>query len=101
MSIAKLPVLDSLKATPPSPDYLQACTLVRERRAEETRDNAHHRLSYITLQHRIRMLPVTGVVAHLGKNKNKKDWHDAQPLDHFLNVSDRQHVLKGSCADIT
>lgn len=49
--------------------YLQACALVRERRAKETCDNAHDCLRYITLQHGICMLPVTGVVAHLGKDR--------------------------------
>lgn len=52
-----------------SPDYLQACALVRERRAEETCDNAHDGLCYITLKHGICMLPVAGVVAHLGRDK--------------------------------
>lgn len=51
------------------PDYLQACALVRERRAKETCDNAHDCLCYITLQRDVRMLPVTCVVAHLGKDR--------------------------------
>jgi len=49
--------------------YLQACALVRERRAEETCDNAHDCLSYITLQHGVCMLPVTGVVAYLSRDR--------------------------------
>lgn len=52
-----------------SSPYLQACALVRERRAKETCDNAHDCLGYITLQRGICMLPVTGVVAHLGKDR--------------------------------
>lgn len=63
-------------------DYLQTGALVRERRAEETCDNAHDRLRYITLQHGICMLPVTGVVAHLEKDrKEMMRLHDAQSLD--------------------
>lgn len=50
--------------------YLQACALVRKRRAEETCDNAHDCLGYITLQHGICMLPVTCVVAHLRKDRD-------------------------------
>lgn len=52
-----------------SPHYLQACTLVRERRAEETCDNAHDGLGYVTLQHGIRMFPVAGGVAHLKQGR--------------------------------
>lgn len=50
-------------------DYLKACALVRKGRAEETCDNAHDRLSYITLQRGVRMFPVTGVVAYLGNDR--------------------------------
>lgn len=50
--------------------YLQACALVRKRRAEETCDNAHDCFGYITLQHGICMLPVTCVVAHLRKDRD-------------------------------
>lgn len=49
--------------------YLQAGALVRERRAEEACDNAHDCLSYITLQRGVCMLPVAGVVAHLGTDR--------------------------------
>lgn len=51
------------------PFYLKACALVRKRRAEETCDNAHDCFGYITLQHGVRVLPVTGVVAHLSKDR--------------------------------
>lgn len=71
-----------------STDYLQACALVRERRAKEACDDAHDRLSYITLQHGIRMLPVTGVVAHLGKDRKILTWWTATE-SHFLHVGDR------------
>lgn len=50
-------------------DYLKACALVRKGRAEETCDNAHDCLSYITLQRGVRMFPVTGVVAYLGNDR--------------------------------
>lgn len=52
--------------------YLQAGALVRERRAEETRDDAHDGFGYVTLQDRIRMLPVAGVVAHLRKHRGER-----------------------------
>lgn len=45
--------------------YLQTGALVREGRAEEGGDDAHDRLCHVTLQNRVCMLPVTGVVAHL------------------------------------
>lgn len=45
--------------------YLQTGALVREGRAEEGGDDAHDCLCHITLQNRVCMLPVTGVVAHL------------------------------------
>lgn len=51
------------------PHYLQAGALVWERRAKEACDNAHDRLSYITLQRGVCMLPITGVVAHLGRDR--------------------------------
>lgn len=51
------------------PAYLETGALVRERRAKEARDNAHDSLGYITLQDGICMLPVAGVVAHLGKDR--------------------------------
>lgn len=61
----------SMKTATAKPfDYLQACALIRKRRAEETRDDAHDCLRYITLQHGICVLPVTGVVAHLDINKH-------------------------------
>lgn len=69
MAIARLLVIGILNAIRHNPDYLQACALVRERRAKETCDNAHDCLSYITLQCGIRMLPVAGVVAHLDKDR--------------------------------
>lgn len=52
-----------------SPDYLQACALVGERRAKETCDDAHDRLRYIALQDGVCMLSVTGVVANLEEEK--------------------------------
>lgn len=57
-----------LDATPRRPDYLKACALVRKGRAEETCDDAHDCVGYITLQRGVRMLPVTGIVAHLSKD---------------------------------
>lgn len=69
-------------------DYLQACALVRERRAKEACDDAHDGLRYITLQHGICMLPVTGVVAHLGKDIKILAWWTATE-SHFLHVGDR------------
>lgn len=51
------------------PHYLQAGALVRKGRTEEACDNAHDCLCYITLQRGVCMLPVTGVVAHLGTDR--------------------------------
>lgn len=62
--------------------YLQACALVRERRAKETCDNAHDGLSYITLQRSICMFPVTGVVAHLDKNRK----HISMTHSHWITL---------------
>lgn len=58
-------------------DYLKAGTLVREGRAEEACDDAHDRLRYITLQRGVRMFPVTGVVADLGRENLIHQAHPA------------------------
>lgn len=48
-------------------DYLQAGALVRKGRAKEACDDAHDRLGYVALQRGVRMFPIAGVVAYLGK----------------------------------
>lgn len=52
--------------------YLKVGMVDRERRAEETLDNGHHRLCHILLQGKIGMVTICSSVTHLKCKKEKK-----------------------------
>lgn len=96
MAIAGLLVNMHFKC--PAPDYLQARALVGERGAKETRDDAHDRLGDVTLQDGIRVLPVAGVVAHLGKGQKRYE-HVMQ--SHWITLPTcGQHVATACRVDL-
>ena len=62
-----------------SADYLQVGALVRERRAEEGGDDAHHGVRHVVLQLHIRVLTICRRVAHLHK-QNKVNLTDTYTM---------------------
>lgn len=66
--------------------YLQACALVRERRAEEGGCDAHNRLGHVTLQNSVCMLSVACVVAHLNKTATAQWYFSLLLLLPFFNM---------------
>ena len=62
-----------------SADYLQVGALVREGRAEEGGDDAHHCVRHVVLQLHIRVLTICRRVAHLHK-QNKINLTDTYTM---------------------